>query len=178
MDIVIKDVNVLLNDQTNARVHPDRNIEIISGSLHRFGQQKPIVIDESGQVIAGNGTLTAAKMLGWDTIECVVSQLTDQEIRAYTIADNRSTDTSHYDDFVLIEQLQAFEDSELVVAAGYTAEEIEALINAADDDEAGDIDGETFEDDKFRVTVVFDDESQADSLAQRLKNEGYKVKVH
>jgi len=48
-------------DPANARVHPQHNLEAIHGSLARFGQQKPIVIDQAGVIRAGNGTYVAAK---------------------------------------------------------------------------------------------------------------------
>ena len=55
-------------DPANARRHPERNLEQIKASLRRFGQQKPIVVDAANVVRAGNGTLAAAKSLGWTTI--------------------------------------------------------------------------------------------------------------
>jgi len=54
----------------NARKHSDKNIKVIANSLKQCGQQKPIVIDINNVVIAGNGTLEAAKSLGW--IQAVV----------------------------------------------------------------------------------------------------------
>jgi len=59
-------VSSLSNDPANARKHNDRNIEAIIASLRRFGQQKPIVIDSTGVVRAGNGMLEAAKRIGWE----------------------------------------------------------------------------------------------------------------
>lgn len=56
-------------DPANARKHSDKNLAAIKASLTRFGQQKPIVIDSSGVVRAGNGTLAAAKALGWAEID-------------------------------------------------------------------------------------------------------------
>ena len=47
-------IEKLSNDPANARKHDDRNIEAIVGSLRRFGQQKPIVVDVTGVVRAGN----------------------------------------------------------------------------------------------------------------------------
>jgi ParB-like chromosome segregation protein Spo0J len=47
-------------DPANARRHPQRNLDAIMSSLARFGQQKPIVIDEQNICRAGNGTLAAA----------------------------------------------------------------------------------------------------------------------
>jgi len=56
-------------DPANVRKHDRRNLDAIKASLRKFGQQKPIVVDTKGIVLAGNGTLTAAKELGWSEIE-------------------------------------------------------------------------------------------------------------
>ena len=71
--VSIKD---LILDPSNARKHSAKNIEAIKGSLAKFGQQKPIVISKDNIVLAGNGTLEAAKALGWDDIGIISSKLT------------------------------------------------------------------------------------------------------
>ena len=58
-------------EPANVRVRGDRNIETIAASLMRFGQQKPIVVDEAGRAVAGNGTLEAPRSLGWKKIAVV-----------------------------------------------------------------------------------------------------------
>ena len=98
-------IEKLSNDPANARKHNDRNIEAIVGSLRRFGQQKPIVVDVSGVVRAGNGTLEAARRLGWKDIDCVETQLKGSDAIAYAIADNRTAELADWDDDVLAAQL-------------------------------------------------------------------------
>jgi len=126
----------LSSDPANARKHNDRNIEAIIASLRRFGQQKPIVIDSTGVVRAGNGTLEAAKRLGWDSIDCVVTSLKGSDAAAYAIADNRTAELAEWDEDVLAAQLNGLltEDEEIALAAGFTAEEIEALVALSEDD--------------------------------------------
>ena len=62
-------------DPANVRLHGERNLASIQGSLVRFGQQKPIVVDPQGVIRAGNGTYHAARALGWKEIEVVRSGL-------------------------------------------------------------------------------------------------------
>ena len=76
----------LIQDPLNARTHSRRNIEAIKASLKQFGQQKPIIALENGTVLAGNGTLQAARELGWDTIHVKRFEDVDQA-RAFAIAD-------------------------------------------------------------------------------------------
>ena len=79
MQIVKKQVHELVSDPNNARTHNTKNIEAIKGSLLKFGQQKPIVINKEGVVIAGNGTLQSARELGWQEIDVVVTELNDMK---------------------------------------------------------------------------------------------------
>lgn len=88
-------------DERNARKHDKRNIKAIKDSLIKFGQQKPIVVMEDGTVIAGNGTLMAAKELGWDDIDVRWSGLKKDEAIAYGLVDNRSAELAEWDNDTL-----------------------------------------------------------------------------
>jgi DNA modification methylase len=100
-------VSQLVLDPSNARKHNKKNLESIKGSLKRFGQQKPIVVSEDGIVIAGNGTLEAARSLGWTEIKVVRSKLKGSDITAYAIADNRTAELAEWDLDVLPGTLEA-----------------------------------------------------------------------
>ena len=123
-------IDTLLFDPANARKHDEKNLGAIRSSLQRFGQQKPIVVDASGVVRAGNGTLAAAKSLGWKEISIVRSPLSGSEATAYAIADNRSSELAEWDDDVLSQTLAALqiEDEDLALATGFDAKEIDALL--------------------------------------------------
>jgi ParB-like chromosome segregation protein Spo0J len=124
------EVSTLLNDPANVRKHNERNLESIKASLARFGQQKPIVVGRDGVVIAGNGTLAAARSLGWSMIDIVRSHLTGAEATAYAIADNRTAELAEWDEESLAQQLAALqiEDEELLAATGFDAKELESLV--------------------------------------------------
>jgi ParB-like chromosome segregation protein Spo0J len=94
-------ISSLSQDPSNARKHPDRNLEQIKASLRRFGQQKPIVVDATNTVRAGNGTLAAAIALGWTSIAIVRSDLPKTELTAYAIADNRTAELAEWDAQIL-----------------------------------------------------------------------------
>lgn len=126
----------LVNDPANARKHSERNILAIRASLQRFGQQKPIVVDSSNVVRAGNGTLEAARTLGWDTIDAVVSDLKGSEATAYAIADNRTAELAEWDDEVLAATLEGLqlEDEEILAAAGFDDKELAELLGKSEPD--------------------------------------------
>jgi len=124
-------VKSLVMDPANVRTHNEKNLKAIKASLSRFGQQKPIVVDSNGVVVAGNGTLAAADSLGWQDISTVSTELNGSESIAYAIADNRSAELAEWDDESLAKQLSALqiESDELLEAAGFSDEELAALVN-------------------------------------------------
>ena len=129
----IEEINIaeLDLDPANVRRHDASNLDAIRGSLKRFGQQKPIVVNEKGVVIAGNGTLTAARALGWDRIKIVRTELMGSEATAFAIADNRTAELATWDDGALVEQLSALEleDGALLEAAGFSSKELEGMVD-------------------------------------------------
>jgi DNA modification methylase len=115
-------------DPVNARTHDKRNVEAIKASLDKFGQQKPIVVDADGVVRAGNGTLIAARELGWETIACVRTELADAEALAYAIADNRTAELAAWDAEALVAAMASIKDPEVRGAVGFTDREMEMLV--------------------------------------------------
>jgi DNA modification methylase len=118
----------LTADPANVRLHSQRNIEAIKGSLQRFGQQKPIVVDEDNVVRAGNGTLDAARALGWEEISIVRSDLVGPEMTAFAIADNRTAELATWDEEALARTLEALPEVMPTTDAGFTAEEMGELL--------------------------------------------------
>ena len=91
-------VEELHEDPANARVHPDRNLDAVKASLARFGQRKPIVVRAQGMIVeAGNGTLRAAKALGWTHVAVVVVDDDGVTAAGYAIADNRTAELADWD---------------------------------------------------------------------------------
>jgi DNA modification methylase len=117
-------------DPANARSHGERNLEAIRDSLRAFGQQKPIVVDGRGIVIAGNGTLEAAKRLGWTEIAIVRTELDPGQAKAFGIADNRTGELADWNDEVLRSLLDTMDDEMLKVLA-FDPKEIDALVPSA-----------------------------------------------
>lgn len=84
-------------DDLNAKKHGMKNLDAIRGSLTAFKQQKPIVVNGEGVILAGNGTYAVARSLGWDGIWVVRSELGKREAKAFSLADNRTSDLGHWD---------------------------------------------------------------------------------
>jgi hypothetical protein len=124
MKIETVDINSLAFDPANLRKHGTRNMDAIKGSLRKFGQQKPIVVDAKGIVLAGNGTLRAARELGWTEIQIVRTELAGVEATAFAIADNRTAELAEWEDS-LNDVLKSLQDEGVDLAdLGYSPEDL------------------------------------------------------
>ena len=127
------DLAALTVDPANTRRHDGRNLEAIQASLSAFGQQKPIVVDAADKVIAGNGTVWAARALGWSSIAAVRTSLNGAEAIAFAIADNRTAELAEWDDDALAVTLAGLQNDPGVdyLAAGFSDQEIRELCSRA-----------------------------------------------
>ena len=106
MKIVKRPLSELRKMEKNIRRHTDKQIKEYVRSLQMFGQIKPVVVDETGQILAGNGLYEALKSMGEETCLCyVVEGLTPNEKKKLMLADNRVyelgfTDTAIFDEII------------------------------------------------------------------------------
>lgn len=136
MKVITKAITELTLDPNNARKHSQKNLDAIAASLEKFGQRKPIVVHR-GVVIAGNGTVEAAKILGWTNIS--IAEVPDDwdldTAKAYALADNRSAELAEWDESTLAKQLLELEDSGWDIASlGFETPELD-VAEVKDDDE-------------------------------------------
>jgi DNA modification methylase len=129
-------------DPANARLHAERNLAAVGASLRVYGQRKPIVVRRAGMIVtAGNGTLEAAKRLGWTHIAAVV--VDDDPITAtgYAIADNRTAELATWDEAALGRLLKELKDEDINLdELGWSDDDLAALVDeleGAPADEAG-----------------------------------------
>jgi site-specific DNA-methyltransferase (adenine-specific) len=111
MELQTVTIESLSLDPNNARKHSKRNLDSIAASLVKFGQRKPLVVHR-GVVLAGNGTLEAARSIGWKDIEVtyVPDDWDADTAKAYALADNRSSELAEWDDKILSTQLLDLDD--------------------------------------------------------------------
>jgi ParB-like chromosome segregation protein Spo0J len=169
MNIIKLAISDLLPDPANARRHPQRNLDALMASLKRFGQQKPLVIDSNNIVRAGNGTLAAAKALGWKEIDCIRSDLPITELSAYAVADNRTAELAEWDPDALGAALEGLSTDDLKsLALDDPAELAKLLDQPAEAPEADDLSIA----DQFEVVVTCRDEEHQKEVFDRLTADG------
>lgn len=117
----------LVYDPENARLHPEENDAAIRASLIRYGQLKPIVVRREGMtVVAGNGTLAAARALGWRELACNVVDMDHLEAIGYGLADNRTAELAVWDHEV-VSRLTALMTEAEQHPVGWTPEQVAVL---------------------------------------------------
>ena len=93
MKVTVKKLSDLRRPERNTRMHTDKQIAEFKRSVEMFGQIRPIVIDEDGVILAGNGLYETLLALDRETADCyVVRGLTENEKKKLMLADNRIFD--------------------------------------------------------------------------------------
>lgn len=118
--------------QGNPRTHSPEQIRQIARSIETFGFTNPVLVDANGTVIAGHGRVRAAKLLGLDSVPIIsLENLSEQQIRAYVIADNRLAELAGWNKELLAIELQGLSEIDLdfdIEITGFETPEIDALI--------------------------------------------------
>ena len=118
----------------NAKRHPPEQVEHIANSIQEFGFRRPLVIDKDGVLVIGHGRLLAAQLLGMETVPCVrADDLTDAQIAALRLADNK-TNESDWDDAFLDMELDDLDGVMDMSLFGFERE-VEDLIEDAEDED-------------------------------------------
>lgn len=93
--------------ENNAKKHPQEQVEQIKKSIQEFGNNDPIAIDENNVIIEGHGRYLALKQLGYKTAECIrITDLTDEQKRAYILVHNKLTMNTGFDADKLAQELE------------------------------------------------------------------------
>lgn len=122
----------------NARTHSNHQIGQIAESLRRFGFLVPIVIDETGLIVAGHGRWLAARNLGYDEVPVIrTTFLAEADRRAFALAENRLAELSGWDEELLKAELEfLFEADYEISATGFELKDLDFSIEAPAQEES------------------------------------------
>jgi len=130
LKIEYMDVNDLILYINNPRIN-DHAVDKVAASIKEFGFKNPILIDRENVIIAGHTRLKAAKKLGLKEVPVIrVEDLTENQIKAFRIADNKTAELAEWDMKLLEIELEELED----MFTGFSEEEKEVIFNANDVD--------------------------------------------
>ncbi len=110
MKIINIKVNELKEYEKNPRVN-DHAVPAVAKSIEAFGFKVPIVVDKDNVIIAGHTRLKAAKQLELEEVPCVIADdLTDEQAKAFRLADNKVAELSEWDFEKLQDELSRLDD--------------------------------------------------------------------
>ena len=109
MKIVQKRLSEITPYEKNAKKHDKTQIDNVAESIRQYGFVQPIVIDRDGVIVIGHCRALAAKKLGMENVPCVcVDELTEEQVKALRLVDNRSNE-SDWDFDLLADEIQGLD---------------------------------------------------------------------
>jgi len=157
----------------NSRTHDEQQVSQIAASIKEFGFNNPIAIDGENGVIAGHGRLMAAQKLGLDEVPTIeLFHLTEQQKKAYVIADNKIAINASWDAEILKFELQDL-DSDMLALTGFSDKEIANMMGIDDDAEIA----EPADESRNLIMVELTSERECETLFTELQDRGFNCKI-
>lgn len=127
--IKYKKTEELIPYALNSRTHSEAQVAQIAASIREFGFTNPILLDGENGILAGHGRVMAARLLELDAVPTIeIAHLSEQQKKAYVIADNKLALNAGWDDEILKLELQSLNDTHQVLT-GFDASELNILFN-------------------------------------------------
>ncbi|WP_298218129.1 site-specific DNA-methyltransferase [Halothiobacillus sp.] len=129
MEIELIKTGLLIPYARNSRTHDDAQVSQIAASIKEFGFTNPVLIDADNGIIAGHGRVLAAQKLSLEFVPCIrLAHLSENQKRAYIIADNKLALNAGWDDEMLrLELAELEEDGFDLDLTGFSLDEISDL---------------------------------------------------
>lgn len=154
--------------------NPRKNDEaaiVTANSIKEFGWQQPIVVDENGIVIAGHTRLKAAKKLKLDKVPVTVAgNLTDEQVKAYRLADNKTGELADWNVDMLDDELNDILNIDMEDFGFEELDESDLQQKDENTDPA-------FIDDKTVIIIESDSEEELEQYFEKLVEEGYPCRL-
>ena len=110
----------------------NQDIDKVASSIKEYGFQQPLVLDKDNIIIVGHTRFSAAKKLGLKKIPCLIAdKLTESQVKAYRIADNRVAEESKWDNELLnLELIELQKDNIDLENLGFESAELEKIYSS------------------------------------------------
>ncbi|MHA3793019.1 DNA methyltransferase [Sphingomonas sp. YL-JM2C] len=133
-NIVLKNIEALEAYANSPRKHSRAQIRQVANSIEEFGFINPVIVTEQGMIVAGHCRVEAAKLLDIHEVPTLpVSHLTESQVRAYIIADNKLALNAGWDEEKLAYELKGLIELDMdLTLTGFSLAELELVLNVAD----------------------------------------------
>lgn len=168
----VKDIRLLKCYKNNSRKHSKNQIKRIENSIKEFGFTNPVIVNEN-TIVAGHARVEAAKNLDIKEIPTVdVSYLSEKQVKAYVIADNRLAELSEWDHEVLKDELFSLKEVDFDLnLIGYED------FNFENSDDEATVSSDNLIVEKFEIVVECQDEVDQEKIYNLMKSKGYKCRI-
>lgn len=128
--ITLQPVEALIPYARNSRTHSDEQVAQIAASIREFGFTNPVLVDDEGGIVAGHGRVMAARQIGMTAVPTInVGWLSEQQRRAYVIADNQLAMNAGWDESVLAQEVAWLQDHQFNTdLLGFNADFLDGLL--------------------------------------------------
>lgn len=165
MQIITKKLSDLRPYTRNPRKN-DQAVDAVANSIREFGFKVPVVIDKNGEIIAGHTRYKAAKKMKLEEIPCIIADdLTEEQIKAFRLADNKVGELADWDFDLLPDELDGIFNIDMK-QFGFLEQE---------DNERNDI-SDKITTDEYEL-IVSGEENELQELYDRLISEGYACRI-
>lgn len=167
MQIEIRSIKDIRPYEHNPR-NNDGAVDAVAASIKEFGWQQPIVVDKDGVIIAGHTRYKAAQKLKCKEVPVVVAEnLTDEQVRAYRLADNKTGELAGWDFSALEEELAGLAEIDMQ-QFGFELE--------TDEEEPASREEATYHE-NVSVVVECENDAEAERVFLHLQSEGYTCRI-
>ena len=170
--IVYKRVDELVPYENNPR-NNKKAVDKVAKSIEKFGFKVPIVVDENNVIVAGHTRLLASKQLGLESVPVIVAkELTDEQIKAFRLADNKTSEFAEWNEDLLIQELSEIESIDMSI---FGFDDIE---NELEEELENDETPKTmYLNEKDIIAIECDNEEELELTFMKLQEEGYNCRI-
>ena len=179
MNIVEKKLSEIIPYEKNPRRN-DEAVKYVAESIKQFGFKVPVVIDKDNIIVAGHTRYKAAKKLSLDNIPCIIADdLTDEQIKAFRLADNKTGEMAEWDFELLNSELSEL-DFDMGDFGFYAMADSEEFDHLFDESENGKTESGKEKDDEpaeWKVVISAETKEEAEQIMEDLQEQGYECEV-
>ena len=178
MQVIEKELSWLKPYANNPR-NNESAVEPVANSIKEFGFKVPIVATSDGEIINGHTRFKASKLLGLEKVPVIIADdLTDEQIKAFRLADNKTGEIADWNESLLIKELEELDDLDYDMGQfGFELDLDDADEDGDGSDDMGDIPDDIDVVEAFALNVIVKNEAEQAELYDELLGRGFEVKV-
>jgi len=179
LKIIYRDIEELIPYANNPRAISPEAVSKVAGSIAEFGFKNPVIVDGKDVLVTGHTRLQAARKLGLTHIPTIVAdELSEAQIKAFRIADNKTAEFSEWDEELLKIEIDGLMDLDVdldIDSLGFDTEALEKLFDESSPADPVDLSDKLVE--SYDVIISLDGEMEQEEIYNELMGRGFTCRV-